>query len=277
MKTPNQLKLTVKEAKEEKQKLFCAFLTLGFPNLKTTEACIWECEKAGVDILELGFPFSDPLADGPTIQKASEKAIENGVRVPHAFQLIKKMRAQGLKMPVVFFTYLNPVLEYGYKKFVEEARQSGFDALLVPDLPPDEEKDLQALCKLHDLSLVFLIAPTTPLARAKKIAEASTGFVYYVSLRGVTGARAAVSSDLHVHLQQVRKLTDKPVLVGFGVSTPAQAKQISGLSDGVIVGSAMINEIQRKDFSLKKFHSFVKEMVQATQGNVSSSTYRVRH
>lgn len=265
MKMPNRLKLTVEESGLKKQKLFCGFLTLGFPDLKTTETCIWECEKAGVDILELGFPFSDPLADGPTIQKASEKALENGVRIPDAFKLIKRLRSEGLKMPVVFFTYLNPVLEYGYEKFVTEARQSGFDALLVPDLPPDEEKDLQVLCKLHDLSLVFLIAPTTPLPRAKQIAEASTGFVYYVSLRGVTGARAAVSSDLHGHLQQVRKQTDKPVLVGFGVSTAQQAKQIAGLSDGVIVGSAMINQIQRPDFSAKSFGSFVKEMVQATR------------
>jgi tryptophan synthase alpha chain len=240
---------------------------LGFPNLHTTEACIWECEKAGVDILELGFPFSDPLADGPTIQKASEDALKGGVRVSHAFQLLKKLRTQGLKMPVVFFTYLNPVMDYGYEKFVLEARQSGFDGLLIPELPPDEEQNLQALCKQHDLSLVFLIAPTTPLARAKQIAFASSDFVYYVSVRGVTGARAAVSSDLHGHLQQVRKQTQKPVLVGFGVSTPAQAKQIAGLSDGVIVGSAMINFIRKSDFSAAKFSAFVKTMVQATKSS----------
>ncbi len=269
MKSLNRLTAKIHN-NSKKEKLFCAFLTLGFPDLKTTETCIWECEKAGVDILELGFPFSDPLADGPTIQKASEKALENGIRVHHAFELIKKLRTQGLKMPVVFFTYLNPVLDYGYKKFVSEARQSGFDALLVPDLPPDEEKELQVLCKSHDLSLIFLIAPTTPLPRAKQIADASTDFIYYVSLRGVTGARATgpnktVSSDLKGHLQQVRKLTSKPVLVGFGVSNAEQAKQISALSDGVIVGSAMINQISRPDFSADSFHAFVSEMVRATK------------
>lgn len=271
MKSLNRLTRTVRNRTEKKEKLFCAFLTLGFPNLRTTETCILECEKAGVDILELGFPFSDPLADGPTIQKASEKALENGIRIPHAFQLVKKLRSRGLQMPVVFFTYLNPVLDYGYEKFVAEARQSGFDGLLIPDLPPDEEKDLQALCKTHDLSLVFLIAPTTPLARAKKISEASTDFIYYVSLRGVTGARAAVSSDLYGHLQQVRKQTSKPVLVGFGVSGPEQAKQIAGLSDGVIVGSAMINQIGKAGFSAGSFGSFVGEMVKATRAGSKSS------
>ncbi len=274
MKSLNRLSAKIHDTRPSKEKLFCAFLTLGFPDLKTTETCIWECEKAGVDILELGFPFSDPLADGPTIQKASEKALENGIRVHHAFELIKKLRAQGLKMPVVFFTYLNPVLDYGYEKFVTDARQSGFDALLVPDLPPDEEKDLQLLCKKHDLSLIFLIAPTTPLPRAKLIADASTDFIYYVSLRGVTGARATglnntVTSDLKGHLQQVRKLTSKPVLVGFGVSTAERAKQIAGLSDGVIVGSAMINQISIPGFSAHSFHAFVSEMVRATKSPVN--------
>ena len=265
MKSTNRLSICTHDAKLKKEKIFCAFLTLGFPNLQTTEDCIWECEKAGVDILELGFPFSDPLADGPTIQKASEKALEGGVRIAHAFQLLKKMRSQGLKMPVVFFTYLNPVLDYGYEKFVTEARQNGFDGLLVPDLPPDEEKDLQALCKQHDLSLIFLIAPTTPLNRAKQIADASSDFIYYVSLRGVTGAREVVSDDLFGHLQQVRKQTAKSVLVGFGVSTAAQAKQISGLSDGVIVGSALIKMIQNPDFSASKLGSFVRSMVEAAK------------
>lgn len=263
----NRLEWITQTAQKSGSKLFCAFLTVGFPNLKTTEACIWECEKAGVDILELGFPFSDPLADGPTIQKASEKAIAGGVRVEHAFQLIKKMRAQGLKLPVVFFTYLNPVLNFGYEKFVKEAKASGFDGLLIPDSPPDEEVSLQALCHKQNLSFVFLIAPTTPADRARKIAESSSGFIYYVSLRGVTGARAALSQDLYGHLQQVRKLTKKSVLVGFGVSTPEQAKKIAKLSDGVIVGSALIQEIQKPGFSAKKFGAFVARMVKAVKTN----------
>jgi len=264
MKLVNRLTLTTQAAKKRAQKLFCAFLTLGFPNIQTTEDCIWECEKAGVDILELGFPFSDPLADGPTIQKASEIAIQNGIRVPHAFELIRKLRSQGLKLPVVFFTYLNPVLDYGYEKFVTEAKQSGFDALLIPDMPPDEEKDLQKLCKAHDLSLIFLIAPTTPLSRAKQIADASTDFIYYVSIRGVTGARESVSGDLEGHLQSVRKQTDKLVLVGFGVSNSEQSKKIAKLSDGVIVGSAMIQHIQSPGFSKKSFFDFVSDMAQST-------------
>ncbi|HCM42865.1 MAG TPA: tryptophan synthase subunit alpha [Candidatus Omnitrophica bacterium] len=261
----NRLEWTTQAAIKSVDKIFCAFLTAGFPNLQTTEACIWECEKAGVDVLELGFPFSDPLADGPTIQKASEKAIAGGVRVEHAFALIKKMRKQGLKLPVVFFTYLNPVLNYGYEKFVKEAKQSGFDGVLIPDSPPDEEASLQALCHKQGLSFVFLIAPTTPPARARAIAETSSGFIYYVSLRGVTGARAALSQDLYGHLQQVRKLTKKAVLVGFGVSTPDQAKKIAGLSDGVIVGSALIQEIQKPGFTAKKFGAFVARMVRAAK------------
>lgn len=264
-KKQNRLETTVENARSSRQKLFCAFLTLGFPDLDTTEQGIWECEKAGTDILELGFPFSDPLADGPTIQKASEKALAGGVRIEHAFKLMRSLRDQGLKMPVVFFTYLNPVLNYGAAKFVREAAAAGFDALLVPDLPPDEEKDLQALCLEENLPIVFLIAPTTPLERAREIASATRGFIYYVSLRGVTGARSAVSSDLYGHLQQVRKKTGKPVLVGFGVSTPQQAKQIAGLSDGVIVGSALVERMGRPHFSKHEFGAFVREMVQAAK------------
>lgn len=266
----NRLTVKTSEAQKAGKKLFCAFLTLGFPNLKMTEACIWECEKAGVDILELGFPFSDPLADGPTIQKASEKSIAGGVRIQHAFQLIKKMRRQGLKMPVVFFTYLNPVLNFGFSQFVKQAKRSGFDALLVPDLPMDEEKGLQALCKKEKLSLVFLIAPTTPLARAREIAKTSSDFIYYVSLRGVTGARAALSKDLDGHLQEVRRLTRKPVLVGFGVSKPEQAKKVAGLSDGVIVGSAFIQALQKPRSSAAALGRLAAKMIRAVRSAKSS-------
>lgn len=235
----------IREVKKKRKKLFCVFLTLGYPSLAATERLILSCEKAGVDILELGFPFSDPLADGPTIQFSSEQALKKNISIQDAFQLVKRLRAQGCRIPIVFFGYINPVYAYGEKNFARDAREAGIDGLIIPDLPPEEEKDFQKECRKRGLAQILLVAPTTSDKRARLIVARSQGFIYYVSLRGVTGARKAVPSDLKAHLAKLKRMSSKPVLVGFGVSNPEQAQEISRMSHGVIVGSAVIERLKR--------------------------------
>ena len=236
----NRLIQKIKEAKKKSSKLFCAYLTLGYPSLGSTERLIPKLERAGTDILELGFPFSDPLADGPTIQFASSEAIKNGITIGNAFRLMKKLRKAGLKIPVLFFSYLNPIMHYGISRFIRQLHQSGFDGLIVPDLPPEEGRMWESWFRKFNISTVYLAAPTSSKKRLNEIVKHSSGFVYYVSLRGVTGARNSMPADLIKKLQSIKKISDKPVLVGFGVSHPEQAKMISRYADGIIVGSAIV-------------------------------------
>jgi tryptophan synthase alpha chain len=245
MRTVNFLTQKIGQARRKKKKLFCVFLTLGYPNLAATERLILSAERSGVDILELGFPFSDPLADGPTIQFSSEKALQKNVNIHDGFRLVSKLRAKGCKIPVVFFGYFNPVCAYGPKNFARDAREAGIDGLIIPDLPVEEEQGFQKECRKRKLQRIELVAPTTSNNRAKMLVQRSQGFVYYVSLRGVTGARKTVSSDLKGHLAKLGRMTQKPVLAGFGISTPEQAKDISRMADGVIVGSAVIEHLKR--------------------------------
>ncbi len=241
----NRLTQKLKEAKKKSAKLFCAYVTLGYPSLESTKRIIPALEKAGTDILELGFPFSDPLADGPTIQFSSSEAIKNGVKMRHAFQLIKSLRRQGLRIPVIFFSYLNPIMHYGISRFIRQLHQSGFDGLIVPDLPPEEGKMWEGWFRKFNISTIYLAAPTSSKRRLSEIIKRSNGFVYYVSLKGVTGARSAMPADLIKKIKAVKKLSDKPVLVGFGVSHPKQAKVISEHADGIIVGSAIVGAMSQ--------------------------------
>ncbi len=262
----NRLLLTTREAKRQHKKLFCVFLTLGYPSLAMTEKLIREFEKLGVDILELGFPFSDPLADGPTIQAASEYALKKGVKLENAFQMVNRLRKKGVQIPILFFTYFNPVFHYGNDRFIARAKQAGFDGVIIPDLPPDEEFDFQRKCRQKDFAQIFLVAPTTSPHRAAKIAQKSQGFIYYVSLKGVTGARQALPKELKKQLQRFRKITSNPFLVGFGISRPGQARVISRLSDGVIVGSALIEKLRHAKKNPSHVLRFIRTMVRAVKG-----------
>lgn len=259
----NLLSEKIKQAKQQKRKLFCVFLTLGYPSIAATERLILSSEKAGVDIIELGFPFSDPLADGPTIQYSSEQALKKHVTIKDAFALVRRLRQKGSKIPVVFFGYINPVLSYGLKDFARDARAAGLDGLIIPDLPPEEEVEFQKSCRKQRLDFIQLVAPTTADKRAKMLVGKSQGFVYYVSLRGVTGARKAIPADLRVHLAKLKRMTSKPVLAGFGISTPDQAQAISKMSDGVIVGSAVIEHLKR---GVPTAERFIQTMSQAVHG-----------
>ena len=256
----NLLTIKINEAKRSKRKLFCVFLTLGYPSIAATERLILSSEKAGVDIIELGFPFSDPLADGPTIQYSSEQALKKHVTIRDAFALVRRLRQKGVKIPILFFGYFNPVYSYGGEAFARDARSAGIDGLIIPDLPSEEESEFQRACRKPKLHRVQLVAPTTADKRAQMLVGKSQGFIYYVSLRGVTGARKALPSDLVPHLKKLKGMTKKPVLVGFGVSTPEQAVEISRISDGVIVGSAVIEHLKR---GIPVAERFIEQMSRA--------------
>lgn len=270
----NRLRAVTEQARQKGRKLFCAFVTAGYPNLEVTGKLIEAFEKEGVDIIELGFPFSDPLADGPTIQFSSEQALRKGVRISAVFKLVRKLRKKGVRTPIVFFSYFNPVFHHPGENFLKEASSAGFDGILIPDLPPDYEKDFSRHAARRGLEQIFLIAPTTAAKRAEMLARKSRGFIYYVSLRGVTGARKALPSGIRQQLLHIKSHAPKPVLVGFGVSTPDQARKLCRFSDGVIVGSAIMDLLRRSRGRIPPVVSYIRKMVRSVHGSHYDSSSR---
>jgi tryptophan synthase alpha chain len=220
------------------------YLTAGDPDLATTEALILEFERRGADLLEIGVPFSDPLADGVTIQQASQRALQRGTTLVRIFDMARAVRPR-CSMPLLLMSYANPIFHFGFARFAKEASAAGIDGLIVPDLPPEEATGLIEATAPHDLHIVFLLAPTSSRERIQKVAAASKGFIYYVSLRGVTGTRSRLSSDLEAAIRMIRGETDKPLAVGFGISNPDQVRMVAGMADGVIVGSAIVSLLER--------------------------------
>ena len=200
--------------------------------------------EAGADILELGVPFSDPLADGQTNQLAAQRALESGMTAARVFELVREVRKFS-DAPIVFYTYYNLVHAAGVDTYVRQAREAGVDGLLTLDLPPEEAGDLLAACARHGLRTVFIVAPTTPPARLPRIAAGATGYLYYVSREGVTGARDQLAGDIPAAVARIRQHTDLPVVVGFGISTPDQVREVARAADGVVVGSALVNVIRQ--------------------------------
>lgn len=259
----NRIEKKFKELKRQKKKAFIAFITAGYPNLKTTESLVREFDRIGVDVVELGVPFSDPMADGPTIQEASFEALKKGTHLVDILNLVKRIR-KDISMPISLMTYYNPIFCFGQKKFIEEAKGVGIDGLIIPDLPPEEERPFVNLVSNAGLDLICFIAPTTSKERAKMIVNKAKGFIYYVSLTGVTGARKALADDLLPNIRALKRITKKPVCVGFGVSNKEQVKEISKISDGVIVGSAIVKKIKEniaKNDLTKKVSNFVKGLI----------------
>lgn len=229
--------------RSKKKSAFISFITAGDPDIETTRKLILEFEQNGVDLIEIGVPFSDPLADGPIIQASSQRALKINTNIKSIFSLVKKLR-RSTQIPVALMTYYNPIFHYREDRFIKEAVECGVDGLIVPDLPPEEAKTFIREARKNNLATIFLIAPTTTEKRMKLIAGASTGFIYYVSLTGVTGVRDSFSSSIQQKLEMVRKYTRMPVCVGFGVSTRQQVQLLSKYADGVIVGSAIVKEIE---------------------------------
>lgn len=220
------------------------YLTAGDPDLATTQALILEFERRGADLLEIGVPFSDPLADGVTIQRASQRALRGGTTLTRILEMVRGIRAD-CGLPLLLMSYANPIFHFGFARFAKEAVAAGVDGLIVPDLPPEEGAELIEATAPHDLHTVFLLAPTSSRERVQKIAAVSRGFIYYVSLRGVTGARSRLSGDLEATVRMIRAETDKPLAVGFGISSPAQVRMVAGVADGVIVGSTIVSLLER--------------------------------
>jgi len=259
MKKSGRLEKKFKELKENGEKALITFITAGDPDIPTTKELILALEKSGADIIELGIPFSDPMADGPTIQASSERAVAGGVHLAEVLSLVKDIR-KVTEVPIVLFGYYNPVFSYGLEKFARHASNSGVDGVLIVDLPAEEADELKSELDKKSIDLIFLLTPTSDEARIKLISKKASGFLYFVSVTGVTGARAAVAGDVRSHVADVRKHTALPVGVGFGISSAKQAKEVCAYSDGVIVGSAIVNLIAK--------HSGTKSLIKEVSGFV---------
>lgn len=219
---------------------FMPYSVMGYPTREAGLETIRQLVAAGADLLELGIPFSDPLADGPTIQEATQKSLDNGTTLTDCLQMTRELRAEGIETPGVLMGYVNPMMAYGLEKFVADAAEAGVDGLIVPDVPPEEAGELEALCEQHGMALIQFLAPTSTADRIKLVTEKAKGFIYLVSLTGVTGGRNQVSDTLNDFVDRVRNETQTPLAVGFGISTGEQAAEVGSYADGIIVGSALV-------------------------------------
>lgn len=234
--------------KREGRRGFIPFITAGDPDVMTTRALVVELAGAGAGIIELGVPFSDPVADGPVIQRASERALREGAGIKEALYLVADARRE-TDAPIVLFSYFNPLMQFGVERLAAEASAAGVDGILVTDLVPEESEAFNALLSRHGLDQIFLVAPTTSDARLRMIAERASGFVYAVSRAGVTGERADISAEAETLVARVRGVTDLPVAVGFGISTREQVANVWRYADAAVVGSALVSEIEKQERS----------------------------
>lgn len=243
-------------------KAFISFITVGDPDLESSKRAILEMVKNGTDLIELGIPFSDPMAEGPTIQSANVRALKNGITTDDIFEFVKDIRKE-VSIPMVFMTYSNVVFSYGSERFIKICSEIGIDGLILPDCPYEEKEEFSDICKKYDIDLISLIAPTSE-NRIAMIAKEAKGFVYLVSSLGVTGTRSEIKTDLESIVRVVRENTDVPCAIGFGISTPEQAQKMAAISDGVIVGSAIIKLLEKYGTDAPKFiGEYVKSMKDA--------------
>jgi len=234
------------------------YITIGYPSVETTLKVVPLFASSGCDIIELGIPFSDPSADGATIQRASYEALRQGVTPRVCFEVAEELRRR-VKIPLVFMTYYNPVFKFGLEQFCSKCAEVRIDGLIIPDLPPEEGKELEKSTKRHELDLIYFLSPASTEERIKLVTSRSSGFIYLVSLTGVTGARDKLPEELESFVARVRERTEKPLCVGFGISTPEQARRVAKVADGVIVGSRII-QLLDEDKSLKNACSFIKSL-----------------
>jgi tryptophan synthase alpha chain len=264
MSTPHRIDDLFARLKKEKRKALVAYLVAGDPDLATTAQLVPALVEAGADIIELGIPFSDPLADGIVNQLGCQRAIESGTTLPKVLQLIAQLRQEKCQVPLVLFTYYNPVFAFGREKFEAAATHAGADGLLILDLPPEEAA--HDLPPGSPLRRIVLVAPTTPEARVRSVVSTASGFIYYVSREGVTGMQQNLPTTLHEKVSFLKKSTPLPICVGFGISTPEQAAQVAALADGVVVGSAIVDRIAKHGRSpqlIPEITAFLKPIAQA--------------
>lgn len=247
-----------------KGKAFIAFVTSGDPDLETTEEIVYAMDRAGCSLVELGIPFSDPTAEGPVIQAANVRALSNGVTTDKIFALVKKIR-QKSDIPMVFMTYANVVYSYGIEKFCQKMVETQMSGMILPDVPYEEKAEFDVVCKKYGVDLISMIAPTSH-QRIQMIAKEASGFIYCVSSLGVTGVRSTITTDIGAMVDLVRQVSDVPVAVGFGISTPEQAKKMANQSAGAIVGSAIVKIVEKYGKDAPKYvEEYVSQMVQALQ------------
>lgn len=244
--------------KRQGHKALIAYLTVGYPDIETTLDAVPLIADSGCDLVELGIPFSDPLADGVTIQNASYHALKHGVTTKLCLNIAEELSGK-TTVPLLFMTYFNPVFNFGIEAFCKDCNSSGISGLIIPDLIPDEGGPLEIVTQKNDLDLVYLLSPSSTDERIRLVAQRSRGFIYLVSVTGVTGARTGISTELDVFVSRVRAIAGQPLCVGFGISTPEQAGHVARLADGVIVGSRILQLIE-EDKSLKSVARFVKEL-----------------
>lgn len=237
-----RIEKTFAELKRKGEKALVAYITAGYPDLETTRQLVPVLERAGVDILEMGVPFSDPTADGPVIQAASQAALQKGATLSRILDILGGLRG-AVGIPIVLFSYYNPIFSMGNENFARRASAAGVDGVLVVDLPAEEAGELRRHTDPAGIDFISLVAPTTGADRVRKIVRAATGFVYYISVTGVTGTRGPEMEETRANVEAIRSLTKLPVVVGFGVSTPEQARQVGGMADGAVVGSAFVRLI----------------------------------
>lgn len=264
----NRIDETFRELKNKRAALM-PYLPLGYPSLHVSRELIRAAQDAGADMLELGIPFSDPLADGPVIQHATQVALENGMTLQRCLEMARDARANGVTIPLTLMGYYNSILQYDVKKFARAAIEAGVDGVIVADLPMEEAGDLQAAAREYDLHIVFLAAPTSSAERLKKIGAATRGFLYLVSLTGVTGARAGLPEGLEDFVTRARAATDKPLCVGFGIADAENARRVAQFADGVIVGSALVAKIGDANSAMKNACEFIGELANATRAPAS--------
>lgn len=250
-------------SKREGRKALVGYLCAGDPSLEATARLVPAMAEAGADVIEIGVPFSDPIADGPTIQAASQRALESGTSLPKVLELVAQIRQGGCQVPLVLMGYLNPIVSLGAEEFCARAAQAGVDGLIVPDLPFDEASELSEAAEKHGIDLILLAAPTTLPERMAEIGRRTRGFLYFVSVTGVTGARAELPRDLPERLKAVKASTSAPVAVGFGVSTPEQARALSAHADAVVVGSAIVKAIDAARGEVAPVAALVRSLAEA--------------
>lgn len=247
-----------------KGKAFIPFITAGDPDIETTEKLIYAMEKAGADLIEIGIPFSDPTAEGPVIQEANERSLANGCTTDKILDMVKRIR-ENTRIPLAFMTYINPIFTYGKDRFMAACKEVGIDAVIIPDLPFEEKDEINESCEKYDVELVSLIAPTSH-ERVTKIAKEAKGFVYCVSSLGVTGVRSEIRTDIGEMVKLVREANDIPVAVGFGICTPEQAAKMASVSDGAIIGSAIVKIVaEHGKNSEQPVYNYVKSIKDALE------------
>ena len=265
----NRITATFDRLRQQGEKALIPYLMGGDPSLAETEALVVALEKAGADLIEIGVPFSDPIADGPVIQKAAERALRAGTSLRGILRTVRSLRTK-TQVPLILMTYYNTIMAMGEQEFCDEAVQAGVDGVIIPDMPPEEAGPLQQASAEKGPCLIFLLAPTSTAARKAEVIKRTSGFIYYVSITGITGAKLQDTDSIERNVRALRKKAKKPVAVGFGIATPDDARQIAAFSDGVIVGSALVRKIEEFQHSADLIHEvsrFTASLKAALSGN----------